>query len=98
MEGFIAIGGVTATTEPPEKGVFLRAYWIGLLGFAGTLLLVGTSYFVRVSSMKSRWAWGIISCWTWERSGGWSITPDWSSTSMPTGWARKLGAGDGTTT
>ena len=52
MEGFIAIGGVTATTEPPEKGVFLRAYWIGLLGFAGTLLLVGTSYFVIKGSSR----------------------------------------------
>jgi hypothetical protein len=52
MFGYIAIGGATEATEPPEKGVFLRAYWIGLLGFAGTLLLVGISYFVIKGSSR----------------------------------------------
>ena len=46
MVGTIAIGGAAPPTEEPEKGVFLRAYWIGLLGIAGTLLLIGISYFV----------------------------------------------------
>lgn len=53
MEGFIVVGGVEAPTpEPQEKGVFLRAYWIGLLGMAGTLLLIGISYFVIKSSSR----------------------------------------------
>ena len=46
MVGTIAIGGAAPPTEELEKGVFLRAYWIGLLGIAGTLLLIGISYFV----------------------------------------------------
>jgi len=52
MVGYIAIGGAAEAAEPPEKGVFLRAYWIGLLGFAGTLLLVGISYFVIKGSSR----------------------------------------------
>ena len=51
MIGYITVGGVTPTpAEPEEKGVFLRAYWIGVLGMLGTLLLVGISYFVIKSS------------------------------------------------
>jgi hypothetical protein len=52
MVGYIAIGGAAEATEPQEKGVYLRAYWIGLLGFAGTLLLVGISYFVIKGSSR----------------------------------------------
>jgi len=52
MVGYIAIGGAAEAAEPPERGVFLRAYWIGLLGFAGTLLLVGISYFVIKGSSR----------------------------------------------
>src|SRR2546427_3136047 len=51
MEGVILIGGVQKQAgEAPQMGVFLRAYWIGLLGIAGTLLLVVISYFVIKSS------------------------------------------------
>ena len=53
MVGRIVIGGLPATAEEaPEKGVFLRAYWIGVLGMAGTLLLIGISYFVIKSSSR----------------------------------------------
>ena len=53
MEGVILIGSAQqATGETPQMGVFLRAYWIGLLGIAGTLLLVAISYFVIKSSSR----------------------------------------------
>jgi len=53
MWGYIVVGGVEEPpAEPAEKGVFLRAYWIGLLGMAGTLLLIGISYFVIKSSSR----------------------------------------------
>ena len=52
MIGHIVIGGGASTPVPEEKGVFLRAYWIGLLGIAGTLLLVAISYFVIKSSSR----------------------------------------------
>ena len=46
MFGHIAVGGASVPAETPEMGVFLRAYWIGLLGIAATLLLTVISYFV----------------------------------------------------
>ena len=53
MEGVILIGGVQQSTgETPQMGVFLRAYWIGLLGIAGTMLLVAISYFVIKGSSR----------------------------------------------
>ena len=52
MVGRIVVGGAPAVEEAPEMGVFLRAYWIGLLGIAGTLVLVGLSYFVVKSSSR----------------------------------------------
>ncbi len=53
MWGYVVVGGVQEPpVEPAEKGVFLRAYWIGLLGMAGTLLLTGVSYFVIKGSSR----------------------------------------------
>lgn len=52
MVGSIVIGGVQEAAQPAEKGVFLRAYWIGLLGMAGTLLLIVVSYFVIKGSSR----------------------------------------------
>lgn len=53
MWGYIVVGGVEEpAVETEEKGVFLRAYWIGLLGMAGTLLLTGVSYFVIKGSSR----------------------------------------------
>ncbi len=52
MIGHVVVGGVQEQAEPGEKGVFLRAYWIGLLGMAGTLVLVVVSYFVIKGSSR----------------------------------------------
>jgi hypothetical protein len=52
MFGHIVIGGAAETAERPEMGVFLRAYWIGLLGIAATLVLVVVSYFVIKGSSR----------------------------------------------
>lgn len=52
MIGHVVVGGVQGQAEPGEKGVFLRAYWIGLLGMAGTLVLVVVSYFVIKGSSR----------------------------------------------
>lgn len=52
MVGYIAFGGATEATESPALGVFLRAYWIGLLGIAATLLLTVISYFVIKGSSR----------------------------------------------
>jgi plastocyanin len=36
----------------PEKGILLRAYWIGIIGIGATLVWVGISYFVIKSSSR----------------------------------------------
>lgn len=36
--------------EPPEKGINIRAYWIGMIGIAATIGWIGISYFVIKSS------------------------------------------------
>jgi len=47
MIGRILIGGVgAAPVEDVEHGVFLRAYWIGLVGIFATVLLTIVSYWV----------------------------------------------------
>jgi hypothetical protein len=51
MIGRIAMAGVT-TTQPTEKGILLRAYWIGIIGIAATLLWTIISYFVIKSSSR----------------------------------------------
>jgi plastocyanin len=51
MTGRIAMAGVT-TTQPTEKGILLRAYWIGIIGIAATLLWTIISYFVIKSSSR----------------------------------------------
>ena len=53
MVGHVVLGtGQSAPTTTPAEGVFLRAYWIGLLGIAGTFLLIGISYFVIKGSSR----------------------------------------------
>ena len=52
MTGRIALAGVAAPTQAPEKGILLRAYWIGLIGIAATLLWTIISYFVIKSSSR----------------------------------------------
>src|SRR6266568_3997877 len=45
---------VLASLPPPasEKGILLRAYWIGIIGIAITLVWVGITYFVIKSSSR----------------------------------------------
>ena len=51
MTGRIAMAGVS-TAPPAEKGILLRAYWIGIIGIAATLLWTIISYFVIKSSSR----------------------------------------------
>jgi len=48
MVGRIALAGLAPL--PVEKGILLRAYWIGLIGIAVTLLWVVISYYIIKSS------------------------------------------------
>jgi len=48
MTGEIALAGLAAPEG--EKGVLLRAYWIGLIGIFATIFWIGISYFVIKSS------------------------------------------------
>ena|SRR3989442_728793 len=51
MVGKLVVGGL-ATTPPPEIGVFLRAYWIGLIGLAAMLLWTVITYFIIKASTR----------------------------------------------
>lgn len=46
MVGEIALAGAPSTGAQPQKGVFLRAYWIGLIGIGAMIVWVGISYFL----------------------------------------------------
>ena len=48
MVGRIALAGLAP--PPVEKGILLRAYWIGLIGIAVTLFWVVISYYIIKSS------------------------------------------------
>lgn len=50
MEGSILLASLQAAE--PEKGILVRAYWIGIIGIAATLGWVGVSYFVIKSSSR----------------------------------------------
>jgi len=50
MTGEILLAGVTAPT--PEKGILIRAYWIGIIGIAATLAWTIVSYFIIKSSSR----------------------------------------------
>jgi hypothetical protein len=52
MTGRIALAGVTTPTQTPEKGILLRAYWIGIIGIAAMLLWTIISYFIIKSSSR----------------------------------------------
>ncbi len=51
MTGNLVVGGTTPPAAP-EIGVFLRAYWIGLIGLAAMLVWVGITYFIIKSSSR----------------------------------------------
>ncbi len=46
MVGEITLAGAPTTTGPEQNGVFLRAYWIGLIGIGAMLVWIGISYFI----------------------------------------------------
>jgi hypothetical protein len=50
MTGEILLAGLTAPT--PEKGILIRAYWIGIIGIAATLAWTIVSYFIIKSSSR----------------------------------------------
>jgi len=53
MKGTLVVGGETTATEgDAELGLFIRAYWIGLIGFAVMLLVVFISYYVIKSESR----------------------------------------------
>src|SRR5207237_8482210 len=52
MVGSIALAGALTAGTPPEKGILLRAYWIGIIGIAATLLWTIISYFLIKSSSR----------------------------------------------
>jgi hypothetical protein len=49
MVGYILLGG-TLTATTPDKGIVIRAYWIGIIAFVAMLVWVGISYYVIKSS------------------------------------------------
>ena len=51
MMGNIVVGGATQK-QSPEIGIFLRAYWIGLIGLAAMLLWTVITYFIIKGSSR----------------------------------------------
>ncbi|MEK6810647.1 MAG: hypothetical protein AABY19_03500 [Candidatus Thermoplasmatota archaeon] len=54
-ETLVMIGAIVIGTEEraiPELGLFLRAYWIGLIGLAAMLVWIGITYFIIKSSSR----------------------------------------------
>jgi len=47
----IVIGGVSRPAQP-EIGVFLRAYWIGIIGLVAMLVWTGITYFIIKASSR----------------------------------------------
>ena len=52
MTGRIALAGAPTSGQPAEKGILLRAYWIGIIGIAAMLLWTIISYFLIKSSSR----------------------------------------------
>ncbi len=46
MTGVIMLATAIPATSAPQRGVFLRAYWIGMIGIASMLVWIGISYYV----------------------------------------------------
>lgn len=46
MVGEIVLAGAPSAAGQEQKGIFLRAYWIGIIGIAAMLVWIGISYFV----------------------------------------------------
>ena len=52
MVGEIVLATLPTETAPVEKGILIRAYWIGIIGIASTLVWIVISYFVIKSSSR----------------------------------------------
>ncbi len=52
MVGEIVLSTFSTTTGAPEKGILIRAYWIGIIGIAATLVWTVISYFIIKSSSR----------------------------------------------
>ena len=50
MVGELTLAGAPTTAGPEQNGIFLRAYWIGLIGIAAMLVWIGISYYIIKSS------------------------------------------------
>lgn len=50
MVGEMTLAGAPTPAGSEQNGVFLRAYWIGLIGIAAMLVWTGISYFIIKSS------------------------------------------------
>ena len=46
MVGELTLAGAPSTTGTEQNGVFLRAYWIGMIGIAAMLVWIGISYYI----------------------------------------------------
>ncbi len=46
MVGTIMLASAVPTAPQAQKGIFLRAYWIGMIGIASMIVWIGISYFV----------------------------------------------------
>ena len=50
MVGYILMAGAPVTAAQPQKGIVIRAYWIGIIAFVAMLIWIGIAYFVIKSS------------------------------------------------
>ncbi len=46
MKGTIALAGVQTAAGPEQNGVFLRAYWIGMIAIVAMIVWIGISYYI----------------------------------------------------
>ncbi len=50
MIGEIILATATQQAAPPEKGINIRAYWIGMIGIISMIVWIGVSYYVIKTS------------------------------------------------
>lgn len=50
MVGELTLAGAPTTTGTEQNGIFLRAYWIGMIGIGAMLVWIGISYYIIKSS------------------------------------------------
>jgi len=52
MVGQIILASAPVPTTVPEKGILLRAYWIGIIGIVAMLVWTGITYYIIKSSSR----------------------------------------------